>query len=48
MHQHLAAVVTSALIGASKVEQLDATLGVLAQSTFSPEELHHIDEVLRS
>ncbi len=38
--------VTSVLIGVSKPEQLDDSLGCLANTKFSPEELQKIDEIL--
>lgn len=39
-------VVTSALIGASRVGQIDDAIGALAQRTFSPEELAAIDQIV--
>ncbi|WP_068785817.1 aldo/keto reductase [Paenibacillus phocaensis] len=38
--------VTSALIGASKVSQIEDAVGALAQSSFTAEELQQIDEIL--
>lgn len=38
--------VTSALIGASKVSQIEDAVGALAQSSFTAEELRQIDEIL--
>ena len=38
--------VTSALVGASSVEQLKTNLGALDHLNFSPEELHAIDQAL--
>lgn len=38
--------VTSALVGASSVEQLDDTLGALQNRTFTAEELARIDQIL--
>jgi len=37
---------TSALIGASRVEQLEDAVGALANTTLSAEELSHIDQIL--
>ena len=39
--------VTSALVGASSVEQLKTNLGALDHLNFSPEELHAIDQALK-
>ena len=39
-------VVTSALIGASKVSQLEDNLGALHAASFSAEELAHLDRIL--
>lgn len=39
--------VTSVLIGASKVSQIDDAVGMLAQRTFSAEELAQIEQILR-
>jgi L-glyceraldehyde 3-phosphate reductase len=39
--------ITSVLIGASSVEQLDENLAALANTTFSPEELARIDAILK-
>jgi L-glyceraldehyde 3-phosphate reductase len=39
-------VVTSALIGASKVSQVDDCVGATRNLTFTGEELTHIDEIL--
>jgi L-glyceraldehyde 3-phosphate reductase len=39
-------VVTSALIGASKVEQIEDAVGTLSNTDFSDEELKNIDEIL--
>lgn len=41
-------VVTSALIGASRVEQIDDCVAALKNLEFSAEELHKIDEILKS
>jgi len=41
-------VVTSALIGASSVRQLDNNLAALNNLEFSEEELARIEEILRS
>ncbi|MCH1640045.1 aldo/keto reductase [Paenibacillus timonensis] len=38
--------VTSALIGASKVSQIEDAVGALDNRSFTPEELHKIDEIL--
>ena len=40
--------VTSALIGASSVRQLEDNLGALNNLTFSPEELQEIEDILRN
>jgi L-glyceraldehyde 3-phosphate reductase len=39
-------VVTSALIGASRVSQIEDVFGALKNTTFSQEELDRIDEIL--
>jgi Predicted oxidoreductases (related to aryl-alcohol dehydrogenases) len=39
--------VTSALIGASKVEQIEDAVGALANASFSPEELDRIENILK-
>jgi L-glyceraldehyde 3-phosphate reductase len=39
--------VTSALIGASRVEQIDDAVGTLAHLEFTPQELAHIEEILQ-
>jgi len=41
-------VVTSALIGASRVSQIDDVFGALKNTTFSQEELDRIDEILNA
>lgn len=38
--------VTSALVGASSIEQLDDNLGALKNQTFTAEELTRIDQIL--
>ena len=40
--------ITSALIGASRVEQLDQNVAALNNLSFSPEELSKIDSILQS
>ena len=37
---------TSALIGASRVTQIEENVAALANVKFSPEELHEIDRIL--
>lgn len=39
--------VTSALIGASRVEQIDDAVGTLVHLEFTPQELAHIEEILQ-
>jgi L-glyceraldehyde 3-phosphate reductase len=41
-------VVTSALIGASRVSQIDDVMGALKNTAFSQEELDRIDEILKA
>ena len=41
-------VVTSALIGASRVSQIEDVFGALKNTTFSQEELDRIDEILKA
>jgi L-glyceraldehyde 3-phosphate reductase len=40
-------VVSSALIGASRVQQIEDVLGALDNQSFSQEELNKIDEILK-
>jgi L-glyceraldehyde 3-phosphate reductase len=40
--------ITSALIGASRVEQIDQNVAALANLSFSAEELSKIDSILQS